>query len=125
MDEPTPINMEVLPGSFSARESMNAITREVEMVASMMGRASLPFCRTVARFMEKPRRITAYCRTFLEVKATPGRKKSFPFIKGAIAMPIRIANTGPPMTGKDLPKNHAGADIIRQSRTPETYFFMS
>ncbi len=43
MDEPTPIKIEVLPGSFNARDRMKAITREVVMVARMIGRASLPF----------------------------------------------------------------------------------
>uniref|UniRef100_UPI003260F6A2 hypothetical protein n=1 Tax=Clostridium sp. NkU-1 TaxID=1095009 RepID=UPI003260F6A2 len=69
------------------------------------------------------RRITAYCRIFFEAKATPGRNASFPFTKGAIAMPMRMAKTGPPTTGKVFPKNHAGADIKRQRRTPGAYFF--
>jgi len=38
------------------------------------------------------------------------------------SIPDRILNTGLPITGKILPKNHAGIEIIKQSRMPGSLF---
>ncbi|EDK25134.1 hypothetical protein RUMTOR_00026 [[Ruminococcus] torques ATCC 27756] len=38
-------------------------------------------------------------------------------------MPIRMAKTGPPMTGNDFPRNHAGMEMARHSRRPAPFFF--
>ena len=38
-------------------------------------------------------------------------------------MPMRIANTGPPITGTAWPRNQDGTAIARQSRSPAPFFF--
>ncbi|EFC95806.1 hypothetical protein CLOSTHATH_06003 [Hungatella hathewayi DSM 13479] len=35
-----------------------------------------------------------------------------------------MAQTGPPTTGKSLPKNQAGTEMARQIRSPAVYFFI-
>ena len=71
MDEPTPTSTEMLLGMASRLRSTKAITSETVMVVQMMGRESAPTLAISDRFSPKPRRITAYCRIFLEVKAMP------------------------------------------------------
>ena len=44
--------------------STKAITREVVMVHTMMGRDCLPVSSTTFKFMPKPRRMTAHCSIF-------------------------------------------------------------
>ena len=124
MEEPTPIKMALFVGIFKSRKSRTAMRIDVVMVARMMGRDCLPFSRTTDKFMPKPSKTTAYWRIFLDVNAIPGRKSSFPFINGAIAIPIKMAQTGPPTTGKSLPKNQAGMEMARQIRSPAVYFFI-
>ena len=72
MEEPTPTSTEMLLGTVRYFCSTNAMTRETVMVVQMMGRERSPTFAIWDRFRQKPRRITAYCRIFLEVKAMPG-----------------------------------------------------
>ena len=71
MEDPTPTSTEILLGIFIHLRSRNAITRDMVMVVQIMGRDWAPTLAISERFRPKPRRITAYCRIFLEVKAMP------------------------------------------------------
>ena len=66
MEEPTPTRVEIFPGMCITLLRTKAMTREVVMVQMMMGRDWRPVSRITDRFRPKPRRMTAYCRTFLE-----------------------------------------------------------
>ncbi len=64
MEEPTPTRVEMLDGICMSLWSTKAITREVVMVHTMMGRDCLPVSSTTFKFMPKPRRMTAHCSIF-------------------------------------------------------------
>ena len=67
IDEPTPTSVAILLGTFMTRQSTKAMTSEVEIVATIIGSDWAPLDRIWERFMPKPSRITAYCKTFLDV----------------------------------------------------------
>ena len=92
--------------------------RLMAMVEQMMGRDCTPVSSTTLRFSPKPSRMTAYCSTFLEVKAMPPFSCSLAGRKRMSAMPSRIPNTGAPTTGTALPRNQQGSARIRHSRIP-------
>lgn len=123
MDEPTPINVEMREGIFMARYRINARISDVAIVETMIGRDCAPSLRISAKFMPKPSSTTAHCRIFLEVKLIPGWKESFLLIKSASTIPIRIANTGPPTTGRSLPRKNAGKAITRHKIIPLQFVF--
>ena len=56
------------------------------------------------KFKPKPNKITAYCKTFFDVKVIPLFKISFSRTNLDNNIPIKIANTGPPMISNSLPK---------------------
>lgn len=62
-----PIRQDILPGTFTSLCNTYAITKDVVMVARIIGRDCAPVCNTTDRFSPKPNRITAYCNIFLEV----------------------------------------------------------
>ena len=64
IDEPTPTSVAILPGTFITRQSTKAMTSEVEIVATIIGSDWAPLDKIWERFMPKPSRITAYCKTF-------------------------------------------------------------
>ncbi len=99
------------------------MTSDVVMVATMMGNDWRPVSSTTERFMPKPSRMTAYCRTFLEVKVMPLLNLPLSFHTTAAAMPARMANTGPPMMGNTFPKNQAGTAMARHRARPGRYDF--
>ena len=122
IDEPTPTSVEILRGMCSARHSAKEMTSEVVMVQTMMGSELAPTLAICPRLRPKPSRTTAYCKIFLEVYLMPGAAASAMAVRPRracpIAMPIRMAKTGPPMTSNLLPSNHAGTDIASASATP-------
>ena len=67
IEEPTPTRVEMDAGIFISLYSTNAITSEVAMVEAIMGRDVAPTLAISDRFSPNPSRITAYCRTFLDV----------------------------------------------------------
>ena len=76
------------------------------------------------RFMPNPSMTTADWRIIFDVHLIP-ESKAFLFFQGmAINIPAIIANMGPPITGKCLPKNHAGIDMIKQIKIPSPFFLI-
>ena len=71
MDEPTPTSTEMRPGIFMHLHSANATASDVAMVAQMMGSDWAPTLASSDKLSPKPSKITAYCSTFLDVKAMP------------------------------------------------------
>ena len=45
-------------------------------------------------------------------------------LKKAMIMPMTMANTALPITGTNLPKNHAGTAMTAHSATPGTIAFI-
>ena len=72
MEEPTPMSVAILPGTFMTRHITNATISEVAMVEAMTGRLVAPTLATCARLRPKPRKTTAACRIYLDVNLTPG-----------------------------------------------------
>ena len=70
----------------------------------MIGKDVAPTAITVLKFKPKPNKITAYCKTFFDVKVIPLFKISFSRTNLDNNIPIKIANTGPPMISNSLPK---------------------
>ena len=94
------------------------------MVQMIIGRDWLPVRSTTFRSRPKPRRITASCNTFLEVKVMP----VFRFPEGvhtsARSIPMIMAITGPPITGNYLPISQEGTAISRQINMPGRFCFI-
>ena len=118
MEEPTPTSTEMLHGILSQRLMAKAMTSEVVMVEQMMGSDLLPTWAIWERLSPNPSRMTAYCNTFLEVKAMPARKEALFWRTSAASMPSRMANTGPPTTGKAQPSSQPGMASARHSSRP-------
>ena len=60
MEEPTPTSVAIFEGTRITRHRTNAMTSDVEMVMTIMGRDCAPLAKISERFMPKPSRITAY-----------------------------------------------------------------
>ena len=120
IDDPTPTRVEILVGILRARCRAKEITSDVVIVATIMGSERAPTRAIWERLRPKPNRITAYCKIFLEVNLIPGANgnAASSLINSASTIPMRMAKTGPPITSKRLPKNHAGRAISRHSATP-------
>jgi len=101
-----------------------AIISEAEMVAIMIGKDCLPFDNISVKFRPNPSKMTENCSIFLDVNVMPGRKESFFRIKYATIIPIIIANTGPPITGKNRPNNQDGMAIQIHNKIPFQDFFI-
>ena len=122
MEEPTPTSVEILPGMCMTRHSANEMTSDVVMVDTMMGSELAPTLAISPRLRPKPNRITAYCKIFFDVylmpaavaSLTPARLRS----AKPSAMPMRMANTGPPTTSNRLPSSHAGTEMTSASAIP-------
>ena len=97
----------------------------VAMVEAMMGKLSAPTAAIWARFSPKPSRMTAYWSTFFAVKAMPSCTvpRLGCFHRSAMAMPARMANTGPPTTGSASPRNQQGTAMAAHTPMPGTTFF--
>ena len=70
----------------------------------MIGKDVAPTAITVLKFRPNPNKITAYCKTFLEVNVIPLFKISFSRTNFDNSIPSKIAKTGPPMISNSLPK---------------------
>lgn len=71
IDEPTPTSVAMWSLMSPVLDAMNATNSELDMVDRMIGSDSLPVFNTRPKSSPNPRRITAYCRIFLEVNLTP------------------------------------------------------
>ena len=123
IEEPTPMSTALFLGSFKALYITKATTSEIVIVERMMGRDCAPLDKISVRFIPNPSRTTAYCRTFLEVKAMPPPAQSLFFNRSVTTIPASMAKTGPPITGSNRPNSHAGTAIARQSSMPGPFFF--
>ena len=88
------------------------------IVEIIIGREELPTEITVCKFKPKPKRITAYCKTFFETKVIPGSSLFLFFNKRATIIPIIIPKTGPPIRGKNFPNFQAGKARSKQKISP-------
>jgi hypothetical protein len=99
------------------------MNRDADMVVTIIGRDCSPIDMTTDKFIPKPSKITAYCKTFLEVNATPSVIFSLFLMNVARSIPMSIENTGPPTIGKSLPKYQAGTAIMRHNAMPRQFVF--
>ena len=81
-----------------------AIIRDVDMVARIIGSDWAPVLSTTERSRPKPRRITAYCNIFLDVKVIHPANGVLSLISSVIIIPATIAKTGPPIIGSNFPR---------------------
>ena len=94
------------------------------MVEIIIGKELLPTEITVCKFKPKPKRITAYCKTFLETKLIPVSNLTLFFNINATISPIIIPNTGPPTTGNSLPNFQAGRASTKHKIIPFNLLFI-
>ena len=94
------------------------------MVEQMMGSDVKPTWAICARFNPKPSSTTAAWSTFLPVNAMPGcvRRRVGCFHTAAMAMPAKMANTGPPTRGNSCPTIQHGTAMARQTAKPGRFF---
>ena len=88
------------------------------MVQMIMGRDCAPVSKITLRFRPNPSRITAHCRIFFDANLIPASKFVLSLIISVTTIPARMEITGPPMIGKDFPKNQDGIAIRRQRSKP-------
>lgn len=75
-----------------------------DLLKNMNGKDVAPTAITVLKFRPNPNKITAYCKTFLEVNVIPLFKISFSRTNFDNSIPSKMAKTGPPMISNSLPK---------------------
>ena len=121
IEEPTPTSVEILEGMCSRRHRSQDTSREVDMVAMIMGRDCAPVESTAPRFMPKPSRMTAHWRIFLDVKAMPLLYGVLSLMNRVMIMPAKMAITGPPMMGNCFPRSQDGTAIIAHSSKPRPF----
>lgn len=71
IDDPTPMSVAMWSLMRPVLMAMNATKSELDIVDRIIGSDSLPVFNTRLKSSPNPRRITAYCRIFLEVNLTP------------------------------------------------------
>ena len=118
IEDPTPTSTAVFPGMCSALCKIHATIRDVLMVQMMIGRDCFPVWKITPRFMPKPSSTTAVCKMILDVHLMPGTALPLSFQTSVSSMPMRIAMTGPPMTGNAFPSSHAGTAMPKHVRIP-------
>ena len=118
MDDPIPTKVDILPGILSALCSTNAIIKDVLIVPKMIERDCFPVSNMTDKFIPNPKRTTAYCRIFFDVKVMPSCKRDLSFKNNVISIPARIPKTGPPTMGNKFPKNQQGIDIAKHRPNP-------
>ena len=116
--EPTPTKVEILDGTFIALCSKKETISDVAIVETIIGKDCLPVFKMVDKLSPNPKRITAYCRIFFDVKVIPLCIFVLSFIIKVKIIPIKIAKTGPPITGKSFPKSQEGTEIARHNKSP-------
>ena len=127
MEEPTPTRQETLGSAFKTFIITKETINDVAMVSIITGRLCPPTFAIVPRFKEKPRIMTAHCKIFLDVNLTPSFSCSLftsPSLIKVIIIPIKMENTGAPMTSKEKPptdrvaKKVATPAIIAHNKIP-------
>ena len=103
IDEPTPTRVAMLESIFRIFATTKEIINAVEIVERIIRSDDLPTTIISPRLSPKPKRITAYCKTFLDVNLIPASKDSG-LLKLFKIIPSKIPKTGPPTSGKFLPK---------------------
>ena len=103
IDEPTPTRVAMLESIFRIFATTKEIIRAVEIVERIIRSEDLPTIIISPRLRPKPKRITAHCKTFFDVNLIPASKDSG-LLKLFKKIPSRIPKTGPPTSGKLLPK---------------------
>ena len=87
----------------------------------MIGRLCQPVARMTERFRPKPKKTTAVCRMYLDVKEIPLLTFVRSLRNWPATMPRRMEMIGPPMMGKVFPKNQDGRAMTRQSAMPGSF----
>lgn len=126
IDEPTPISVDVLAGTFNNLCIAYATSKEAEIVDKIIGRDARPTFAIVVRFNPKPNRMTAYCNIFFDVNQIPSDTLDLSFMISVRIIPIRIAMTGAPMTSIqviEFTSTHANNAMTRHNRASFPLFF--
>ena len=118
IEDPTPMSMDGLRSTPITFFRRNATARDTEIVDIIIGSDWIPVCATTDRSIPKPRRTTAHCSIFFDVNYMPLSKALLSLRKRAMTIPMSMENTGPPTTGRSLPRKNDGTAIARHRRTP-------
>ena len=81
IEEPTPIKIEDFAGILINLKIMQAVINEVAIVEMIIGKDVAPTAITVLKFRPKPNKITAYCKTFLEVNEINLVREQIPLLR--------------------------------------------
>ncbi len=122
IEEPTPIKVASFVSSEKKRWKRKATIKAIEMVDRMTGSEDCPTAKTCEILRPKPSKITAYWSNFLELKVNPASSCLYDERKGCRSMPIKIAKTGAPITGKNPPKYQDRIEMRRQAKMPAPFF---
>ena len=123
IEVPTPISVVESLGSFNALPIINAVVNAAANVNTMTKSDCPPTLTTLNIFISKPSITMEYCKSLFDVNLIPSISEApcFPITSGnrfAISIPINIAITGPPTSGKAPLISHDGIAISRQTTIP-------
>ena len=103
IDEPTPMSVADLPGTFAILQPTYATMSDVAIVVQMMGNDCRPVCAMTSRLRPNPRSTTAACRIFFDVNPMPLANGVLSLMTSVMTMPARMPKIGPPTMGTSLP----------------------
>src|SRR5690606_1232263 len=115
---PTPIRVLRRLPSFSQRPSSQAVRKATLRVTSVTARDEAPVFMTWPRLRPKPRPMMDHFNTWRLQKTTPGMKTGDRPSTLRQAMPSRMPNTGPPMSGNMAPSSQAARPRPAASSRP-------
>ena len=118
IEEPTPTSIAEFLSILNNLNPIYATIKAIEIVAIIIGNDCIPVFKITFKFKPKPRKTTAICKMYFDVKLMPFSKLSFFVHITEISIPEIIAIIGPPIMGKVLPIIKEGIAIIRQNIIP-------
>ena len=124
MEDPTPINVEILDSMCITLCKIHATTSDVLIVQMIIGNDCFPVCKITPRFMPNPRSTTAVCKIVFDVHLMPASALPFSFQNKVRIIPRRMAKMAPPTIGNIFPRSQEGTAIARQTKIPAPFCFI-
>ena len=124
IDDPTPINVEILDSMCITLCKIHATTSDVLIVQMIIGNDCFPVCKITPRFMPNPRSTTAVCKIVFDVHLMPASALPFSFQNKVRIIPRRMAKMAPPTIGNIFPRSQEGTAIARQTKIPAPFCFI-
>src|SRR5690625_7675350 len=115
---PAPIKLRSLSPTLSRRPNTYAVTKAAAMVMMVTHSESNPARTTGLKLRPKPSKIIDHCKTALEAKVNPGWQIGITPMVLRIPQPNKIAHTGRPTVGNQLPNTVATTATRAASAIP-------